>query len=230
MYARAANDVARPRQTAVGLDTLGKPKIGDPRPVVSVDQHILGLQVAVQDPALMRKLNRFRDDLDVRGGLLRRKRIPMNDFGEVFPGNEIHREILLPFVLAYFVDGDDVRMLKIGSSFRFRAKTLPCRWSGQLAGENHLQCDGPVEAHLPRFVDDSHPAPGDLFEDLIVAEIADLSPRRRAGRVSCSQSQCRVKRGVGLSAAAISNPALQEASRAKTRRRIKRQFGTALRT
>ena len=48
---------------------------------------------------------------------------------------------------------------------------------GELAGEDHLERDRPIEAHLPGLEDDAHAAAGDLADDLVVAEIANAGGR-----------------------------------------------------
>ncbi len=63
-------------------------------------------------------MHRLCDGLNEGRGPLRRELIASRELGEIAAGNEIHREVLLPFVLTDFVDGDDIRVLKIGRSFR----------------------------------------------------------------------------------------------------------------
>src|ERR1700733_5528818 len=75
-------------------------------------------------------------------------------------------------------------MLKIRGCLRFRAKTLPCLWSRPFAGKNHFQCDRPVQAYLARFVDDSHPAAGDFFQQLVVTKVRDLGRPTRGRRLA----------------------------------------------
>ncbi len=50
---------------------------------------------------------------------------------------------------------------------------------GQLALQDHLEGDDPVQADLACLVDDAHAAAGDLLQQLVVAEVAD--PRQGAG-------------------------------------------------
>ena len=54
------------------------------------------------------------------------------------------------------------------------------RLGGELAGQDHFQRHEAIETDLPGLVDDAHAAASDLFEKLIVPEIADLGPRWRA--------------------------------------------------
>ena len=54
----------------------------------------------------------------------------------------------------------------------------PLLGAGVAAGQDHLQRHQAVEPHLPGLVDDAHPAPPDLFEDLVPAWV-----RSREGTV-----------------------------------------------
>ena len=76
-------------------------------------------------------------------------------------------------MLADLVDRHDAGVIKIGGGFGLGVEALDIRLVGELPGEDHLECDGPVQADLPGLEDDSHATPGDLADDLVVAEIAD---------------------------------------------------------
>ncbi len=105
------------------------------------------------------------------------------------PLDELHREVLLALVLADLVDRHDVGMVEVGRRLGLGAEPLDVAARGEAAGEDHLERDDPVERRLPRLVDDPHPAPGDLLQQLVVAEVADGRQRGvavrldRAGRV-----------------------------------------------
>ena len=101
-------------------------------------------------------------------------------------------------------------MVEVGRRLGLGVEALDVGLVGELAGEDHLERDGAVEAHLPGPEDDAHAAAGDLADDLVVAEVADVrwcggpSP----GRCGCAKvnsglrsgRQCRVvvDRGAGL--------------------------------
>jgi hypothetical protein len=88
---------------------------------------------------------------------------------------------VLPVMLADLVDGDDVRMIEVGRRLGLSVEALDFRFAGELAGQDHLEGDDSIEADLPGAIDDAHAAAGDLLEQLIVAEVADLGARRRDG-------------------------------------------------
>ena len=62
------------------------------------------------------------------------------------------------------------RFAAASASARKRATSLSV---AKVPREDHLEGDDPVQADLPGLVDDAHPAPGDLLQQLVVAEVAD---------------------------------------------------------
>ena len=101
---------------------------------------------------------------------------------------------MLALVLADLVDRHDARMVEVGGRLGLGVEPLDVGLVGELAGEDHLERDGPVEAHLPGLEDDAHAAAGDLADDLVVAEVAD------AGRFGTAPG---VADGSGPSTAAV---------------------------
>lgn len=57
------------------------------------------------------------------------------------------------------------------SSFRLQTKSPNVIFRGQLARQNHLKGHDAIEVHLASFVDDSHPATGDLFDQFVVPKV-----------------------------------------------------------
>ena len=129
------------------------------------------------------KLHGFGYFLGELGRFARRQRSVGHPAGQTLPFDVAHRKIVLPLVLAYLEDGYDARVVEIGGRFGLGVKTLYVFLTGQLPGQDHLQGHDSVETRLTGFVDDAHPAPGDLFEQFVVAEVADL----------CSWSWSRVR-------------------------------------
>ena len=74
-------------------------------------------------------------------------------------------------------------MVEVGGRLGLGVETLHVGGRGELAGEDHLQRDGPIEACLPSLVDDTHAAAGDLFHQLVVPEVMhDLAAATRMRR------------------------------------------------
>ena len=102
---------------------------------------------------------------------------------------------MLALVLADLEDRHDPRMVEVGRRLGLGVEALDVGVVGELAGEDHLERDGPVEAHLPGLEDDTHAAAGELADDLVVAEVADAGGFGRAG---CGRWILPEHRGGGL--------------------------------
>ena len=72
--------------------------------------------------------------------------------------DEAHGEIMLPLVLAHLEDRHDPRMIEVGRRLGLGVEPLDVDVVGELAGKDHLERHGPVEAHLPGQEDDAHAA------------------------------------------------------------------------
>ena len=88
---------------------------------------------------------------------------------------------MLALVLADLIDRHDPRMVEVGRCLGFRVEPPDVGLIGKLTGEDHLESNRPVEAHLPCLEHDTHAAAGDLADDLVVAEVADAGGFGRAG-------------------------------------------------
>ena len=121
------------------------------------------------------------DPADQLGRLPGGQRAVGQALGEALALDEAHREIMLALVLADLVDRHDARMVEVGGGLGLGVEPLDVGLVGELAGEDHLERDRPVEAHLPGLEDDAHAAAGDLADDLVVAEVADAGRRSGIG-------------------------------------------------
>ena len=92
--------------------------------------------------------------------------------GQVFAGNEIHREVMLAVALPDFVNADDVRMPQAAGRFRLALKSPHVMGRSQPAGQNHLHRHQPAQVGLSGFVHHAHPAPAGLGEQFVFAELA----------------------------------------------------------
>lgn len=63
-----------------------------------------------------------------------------------------------------------MRMFQHGRGFRFTVEPLHLRGRSELAGPDHFQGHGPIQADLPGTIHDSHATVSDFFEKLIVVE------------------------------------------------------------
>ena len=171
--ARAAHHRAGLRERAFHVHALREAEVREMRRALRVHEHVVWLQVAVQDAALMRELHGIGDGREQFRGLPGGERLATAVVGEIFSVHEIHREIMLPAVLADLVDGDDVRVPEIRRRLGLREETLHVLRRGEHAAADHLQRDGAVQARLFCAPHDAHAALRDFIEQLVVAEILE---------------------------------------------------------
>ena len=87
--------------------------------------------------------------------------------------HQLHAEIMPALVLANLVNGDNIRVGEIGCGLGLDVKAPDFLLAGELAVQNHLQGNQPVEALLPGFVNDAHSASGNFTQENVVAEVFD---------------------------------------------------------
>src|SRR4030095_2776341 len=102
------------REAGIAIEPSRQTKIGDARLVVRVNQHVRGLEVAMENAALVRVMDRRGDKLDIAGGPGRGQRLLTHELRQAPARDVIHREIVPAFVDTHVVDRDDVWMLKNG--------------------------------------------------------------------------------------------------------------------
>ena len=124
----------RVRSSGFGVpQAFGQPEVHHARLVVFADQHIRGFEVAVQNSLLVRILDRSRNFLQVFDGPNGRKGMVLDHCGQARALDVIHREIVLAVLFADFVNGDNVRMVKMGRRFGLCPETAHERLAGKLA-------------------------------------------------------------------------------------------------
>ena len=87
-------------------------------------------------------------------------------------------------IFTHFVDGHDIRMVQAGGGFGFILEPLHVGGRRQLPGADHLQCRYAVEPDLPRLIHDSHAAPTNFLQQLVISN----GPVARFGRRSTSNA------------------------------------------
>ena len=134
-----AHDLTRAGQTAVALELLRQPEVGDPRVAVLVEQDVARLEVAVNHAALVGIVDRFGNRGHQRGRLAGRKRSVGQPLGQALALDEAHREVVLALVLADLEDRDDPGVIEIGRGLGLGVEALDVGLIGKLAGEDHLR-------------------------------------------------------------------------------------------
>ena len=160
--ARRAQDGARARLAGVGvLDGLGQAEVGDLGHAVGRQEDVGRLQVAVDDPAFVRRLERFRD-LNADGDrLVQRDRPARDPIRQVLPADQFHRQEVDRFHTVQAMDHRDVGVIQ-----RSQESGLSVE-AGQALGVvrqrigKDLERHRPVESCIGGSPDLAHPAGAD---------------------------------------------------------------------
>jgi hypothetical protein len=97
-------------------------------------------------------------------------RTPLQHPGEAGPLNELHHVKVLPLVTADLINGHDIGMVQLDGGLHLSAEALQLGGRGPLPGEDHLQGHQPIEPHVSGLENHPHAAPGDLLQQLVIAE------------------------------------------------------------
>ena len=167
-----AEDEAGVGQTAVVLDALGEPEIGDVRVVLFVEQDVRGFQVAVQDAAPVCIVDRQSDLLhqpcDGSRVVFEPRAVPF----EIATGEKLEADEREAAILAHLVDRHDMGMVERRD--RSGLDPEPVDRVGirhESGGPDRLQGHDAAEFLVPGFEDDAHPAGSDLLDQRVLAEI-----------------------------------------------------------
>ncbi len=108
-----AERTARADRLSRGVRERGDAEVGDLHQPGACDEHVLGLQVEMQDAVLMGEGDRIRHLRHDRGGLVRIEwGVEREEFSERHPVDVFHDEERLVVVGVPLVDGDDVRVVE----------------------------------------------------------------------------------------------------------------------
>ena len=137
-----------------------------------VQKDVRGLDVAVDEPALVCEVERLRDLGAENERALGIERTGPQERLHVAALDVAHRDEQMPALLADVVDRDDVRVLERGGVLRLAQEALAEGVVlGQL-GREQLQRNVPLQARVVRTVDDAHAAAADELLDAKAQELA----------------------------------------------------------
>ena len=94
-------------------------------------------------------------------------------------GDELHGEVMQPRLLSHAMDRHDVGVMQPRGRPRLALEPLEAAGIEQAVGRQHLQGDVAMKRTLFGLVDDSHPAPTELAQDAIIAQLPHYRPSRR---------------------------------------------------
>jgi hypothetical protein len=200
---RGADD--RPGLRHVGRAGTGDAEVGDLHAALGVDDHVVGLDVAVDDAALVREAGGAQDlDADVDDLRGRERALVAHQLLERAPLEELHRDVVGPIPRPAVEDLDDVRVLETRRRRGLAAEALDELLVRGEAPVQDLQRDLAPELLVIGAVDVRHAARADPGRDAIapvdqrlggdalaqrITHRAPPTPASRSARPSCRRSR-----------------------------------------
>ena len=177
---RRPEDQPGAREVGPGGGVLRQPEVDDPRAARPLlEDHVRGLEVAVEDAVLVRVLDPGEDPLQHLARAPPRQRARLQHVAERLAGDQLHGEREDVLVAANVVDVANigVRQARGRSTFAHEALEHGRVEVGRRA--DHLERDEPVEVLVARLEDDAVAAATELALHLIAVEV-DLPDLGRA--------------------------------------------------
>ncbi len=195
---------------------FGNAEVGDLHPPLLVEQNVLGLDVAVDDAFVVRKLERLADLRDDGQRLLGRKPAGALDLPQIAAVHEFHYEVVQGARLAEVMHRDDVRMVQARQGAGFAVEPLGKARVARGGGRQDLQRHQPVQIWLARLIDGAHAALADELKDFELGkQLGEVRDWRRHEPRPFGAPGSRV--GAGVEAG------LHQALGAEAQRHIRRQ-------
>jgi hypothetical protein len=143
-------------------ELLGDPEVGQVDVAVLIEQDVRRLDVAVDETAAVRGVERARDLGENRDRTIGRELGLAFEHGlQVTPLDVAHGEVELPIVFARLVDRDHVRVVERGRHTRLLQEALAESLVPGELGSDQLERDRALEREIGRSVNDAHAAPPD---------------------------------------------------------------------
>nr|WP_268267534.1 hypothetical protein [Streptomyces kaniharaensis] len=150
--------------------TRTRPKVGDLHQAAVGDQHVLRLDVPVDQPGPVRGAERGEDRLqDVQGGPDRQRTAVAQQLAQGAAGHVLHGEENVPAVGALVEDVDHVRVGEPGDRLGLADEPGGEALVPGEVGVHHLEREHAVEAGVGAPVDRGHPTGRDALVDPVPA-------------------------------------------------------------
>jgi hypothetical protein len=162
---------------AGALLLLGKTEVENLHSPVGEQEDVLGLQVAVDDAALVRRGEPGGDLRRDLHGLARRRRSAVQALAQRLAEEELHDRERLVALPADVVDGEDVGMREGGDRLRLALEAGERVGARREMRRQHLERHVALEPRVARPIDLPHPSSPELAQDLVRPE--PISDRER---------------------------------------------------
>ena len=161
---------------------LHQPEIRHARLVVRINQNVRRLQVPVQQPVVVRMLNRRRNLRHQCRRLPWSQRSPaLHPLTQRRPGNQFHAEKRMAVRLAHIKNLHHMRMIQPRRRPRLHPKPPQRIRIRQRSTRNHLQRHIALQTPLPRTVHHTHPPAPQFLQQFIITQT--IRPRPRNPRI-----------------------------------------------
>jgi len=132
-------------------------KVRDTDAPIIRNEHVVGLEVTMHDPVLMRRGQASARGNECGERLTPGARLRVEPFSDGGPLDELHREVCLLSEYPNVVDLHDVGVGELRHRLRL-AEHPRLRKSAATLGSNQLECDLAIELGIVGRHDDAHPA------------------------------------------------------------------------
>jgi hypothetical protein len=154
----------------------GETKVENLAPLVACDEQVLGLEISVEDPAIVRRRQAAGELDGVVDDLPQRQRTLVEPLAQRLPFQQLHHRVRHARAAGFgrrradVVDRHDVGMRERGDRLRF---TLEPRGALGIGGEElgqDLDRDRAIEPRVARLVDLTHTAGAERTQDFVGTE------------------------------------------------------------
>jgi len=160
-------------------ERLGEPKVEDLHPPVAEQEQVLRLEVAVDDPLVVRRRQRLGDLGPVLHGLADRQAPVIQALAERLPLQQLADDVGGALVVADVVDGEDARVAEAAGRARLVGETAEPVGVGVEVGRQDLQGDVASQAIVAHAVDLAHTAGAERTDDLVGTDAGAGGERHR---------------------------------------------------
>ena len=144
-------------RVADGVGQFGQPEVEDLHEAVGSDHHVLRLQIAMNDAAVVRRRQSLRHFGHQPHNLLERKVAFRRQVAQIASFDQLHDDEGDLVDAADVVDGDDVRMVELRRGARLLLEAAKTLDAGRRILRQDFQRDVAIEFRVARLEDLTHP-------------------------------------------------------------------------
>jgi hypothetical protein len=150
---------------------LGQPEVEDLHPAFLRQEHVLGLEVAVDDAPLVSRAQAPGRLQHPAQRLAQRRDPAPQGLAQGLALEELEDQVGVPLVVPHVEDGDDVGVDELGRGTGLGLEAVEPLGGRRPLGRDELHGDGAAEAGVVGAVHLAHPARADQVLDLVGAEL-----------------------------------------------------------